>query len=120
MEEMGRLLMVLTATCVILYGCYLFTRIMAKRMQPGMGRKSGRMKVLDYVPLGTDKSLAIIQTGTRYLLVGITSDAITLLTELSPEDALLPPQEAAQAEGNGFSELLRQSVEKYRRKKDEE
>lgn len=120
MRETMSLVAALFATCAVLYGCYLFTRMTAKRLSPGGGRRSGRMKTLDYMPLGTDKSLAIVQIGERYFLIGVSSGEINLLTELSPEDVSLPQEEADAAARKGFSIELIRSMEKYRRKKEDE
>ena len=51
------------------------------------------------ISLGQDRHVAIMQVGGKYLLVGVTSGQISLLSEVSDED--LFPLEPDNAEGEG-------------------
>jgi len=44
------------------------------------------MQMLDRLPLGQDKAVAIVRAGKHYYLIGVASSQITLLAELSEED----------------------------------
>ncbi len=57
------------------------------------------MGLIDQITLGQDRHVAIMQVGGKYLLVGVTSGQISLLSEVSDED--LFPLEPDNAEGEG-------------------
>ncbi|RFZ80368.1 hypothetical protein DS742_03715 [Lacrimispora amygdalina] len=84
MNSVISLLSVLIMTILILYLSYLFTKSIGK----GMGLKRGGtyMQMLDRLPLGQDKSIAVVRAGSHYFLIGIASSQITILAELTEED----------------------------------
>lgn len=68
-------------TLVIMSGILYLTYVCSRRIGHS-GRLRGRthyMKMVDQLPVGQDRTLAIIQKGSTYLLLGITSSQITLL-----------------------------------------
>lgn len=68
---------------------YLFTRFLAGR-GGGMGGLSGGgegFKVLRRLPLGREQSAALVKAGERYFLLGVAPSGITLLAELTAEEA---------------------------------
>lgn len=107
------------AVVAILGGCYFFTRLLAKRLSPGYGGGTGRMKVLDCLVMGPNKSLSIVKIGGRFFLLGIAAEQISLLTELTEED-LETGVNDGDGTKEGFSEILRRQLGKYSGKKDDE
>lgn len=107
------------AMVVILCGCYFLTRLLAKRLVPGYGGGTGRMKVVECLALGPNKSLAIVTVGGRFFLLGIAAEQISLLTELTEADLEAGANDGAGAK-DGFSEILRRQLGKYSGKKDDE
>ena len=47
------------------------------------------MRLLDQLTMGADLRLVLVQVGTRYLLLGLSSNGITQLAELTAEEAAL-------------------------------
>ena len=88
--EIGTLFGMLTAVVVILLLAWLFTRYLAGRT-PGAMRfsrnRDGRLQLLERMPLGREQYLAVVRAGETYLLLGVTGSQITLLRELSAEEA---------------------------------
>jgi flagellar protein FliO/FliZ len=84
MNSVISLLSVLIITILILYLSYIFTKSIGKGM--GLKRGGDYMQMLDRLPLGQDKSIAVIRTGNHYFLIGIASSQITILAELTEED----------------------------------
>lgn len=88
--EIGTLLGMLTAVVVILLLAWLFTRYLAGRT-PGAMRfsrnRDGSLRLLERMPLGREQYLAVVRAGEKYLLLGVTGSQITLLRELSAEEA---------------------------------
>lgn len=94
-------------TLVIIVGILLLTYVCSRRIARS-GRLRGRtryMKMVDQLPLGQDKTLAIIQKGDTYLLLGITSSQITLL-ETSKELNQLEGGDETAAQVPDFKALL--------------
>lgn len=88
--EIGALLGMLAAVVAVLVLAWLFTRYLAGRT-PGMTRffqgRDGKLRLLERLPLGREQYLAVIQTGETYLLLGVTGSQISLLRELSAQEA---------------------------------
>ena len=88
--EIGTLLGMLAAVVVILLLAWLFTRYLAGRA-PGTMRfsrsREGQLELLERLPLGREQYLAAVRTGDTILLLGVTGSQITLLRELSAEEA---------------------------------
>ena len=88
------------------------------------GWKSGQIqKFIEIYPDGrpdwswTDRTIAIVQTGSQYLLLGITSSQVTLLKELNEED--LREFHTPSNQGRELTEYLdfRSVMEKMRKRK---
>ena len=52
----------------------------------GLKRGGNYMQMLDRLPLGQDKAIAVVRAGSHYFLIGIASSQITVLAELTEED----------------------------------
>ena len=84
--------------CVVLVIglAYWFTRYVAGRGLLG-GMAGGRgLAVLDQLSLGRDQRVILARAGERYLLLGATPAGITLLAELTAEEAAAwqaPPED---------------------------
>lgn len=116
LELMGVLLTIIA----ILVLAYLATRYMSKLKFGGFkmtGGGSGHMKILDQLSVGQDMRILLVQAGTRYLLLSAAASGISLLKELSDEEAALwlcEPEEQTVASANNpsfrdsFLETLKQ------------
>lgn len=92
----------------IFYLAYRVSRYLAGRgASPLPGMKGRHMRVLDRMMLSQDKMIVLVQIGTQYLVLGVSSGQISLLSELEPEQAQLWLEEPPQApKGQSFSEAL--------------
>ncbi len=71
------------------------------------------MQMLDRLPLGQDKAVAIVRAGSRYYMIGIASSQITLLAELSEEDIPKEALEVAPFPGAEGYESFKKILKKY-------
>ncbi|NMA55652.1 MAG: flagellar biosynthetic protein FliO [Firmicutes bacterium] len=81
-----KMLLGLVAVLILLF-------MLGKTLSGRFGLPSGSVRylsVIDSMPLGSGKGLAVIQVGNKQYLLGIGGDRIDLLTELSDSD-LAPP-----------------------------
>lgn len=117
MNSVISLVSVLILTALILYLSYVFTKGLGHRM--GLKRAGGCMEMLDRLPLGQDKAIAIVRTGNRYYLIGIASSQITLLAELPEETCKeLAPPSPDFGEGQGafpFRDMLKKYADRHKK-----
>lgn len=106
------LLGMLIAIVVVIGLAYWFTRyIVGKGRIPALGmmaRRDEKLSVLAQTQIGKDQRLAVVQAGERYLLVGVTAQNISLLSELTAEEAAywLPK---SKDEGDGQTPTFKQA-----------
>ncbi len=96
------------AVCVVLVIglAYWFTKFTAGRGTFGVFQGGRQMEVLDRLPLGRDQSVVLARVGERYLLLGAGTAGITLLAELTAEEAASWKPPAAEEDRPGFKEAF--------------
>ncbi|MBD5084753.1 MAG: flagellar biosynthetic protein FliO [Clostridiales bacterium] len=79
----------LVCVAVIIVLAYLFTKYAVGRGGGFLGAGGGtdRFKVLCRLSLGRDQAAVLVQAGEKYLLLGVAPSGITVLTELTQEEA---------------------------------
>ena len=83
-------LLTILSIVVILGMAYWATRFVAGNRtlsQLGWKRGSKQMEILAQLTMGKDQSLAVARVGKQYFLLGVTANQISLLSEISAEDA---------------------------------
>ena len=74
---------------IIIVACYYTTRFIGKRSQGGQGHTGGKnIKALETFRVTQNKYLQLIKCGDKYLLIGVTKDNISVLSEIDPESLL--------------------------------
>ena len=98
---------------VIIFLSYVCSKYMGK----GLVRASSSryMRMLDQMIVGQNRTLAVVQAGDRYLLLGVGPERIDMLLELSEEE-LIPIGGEDGEQTVDFGRLL----SRIGRKKDEE
>jgi len=113
---LASLLWMIVCVVLIIGLAYWFTKFTAGRGAFGSFQGGRRMEVLDRLSLGRDQHVILARVGERYLLLGTGTAGITLLAELTAEEAaswkpLQPP------EGNpGFKEAFAAIMKQKRRR----
>ena len=108
-SNIGSVLMALVVFVLILYLAYYATKKLGKRLTiKGVGNKN--IKILDSIPIGQNKSVMIIETAGKTLLVGITQNEISLITELD-RDKLDIPDKDDSAQPMEFSTAFKKVLE---------
>ena len=103
------LIWLLVCVLVVIVLAWLFTKYVAGRSGTlGMSVGSERFKVLSRLSLGREQSAVLVKAGEKYLLLGVTASQVTVLKELTAEEAeavyALPPDQPAPP---SFGEALR-------------
>ena len=89
MQSLLSLLWMLLCVVAIIVLAYLFTRHVVGRggLVRGMSGGNGQFKVLARLSLGKEQAAELIQAGERYFLLGVASSGVSLLADLSQEEA---------------------------------
>lgn len=110
------LLGMLVTVVLILLLAYWVTRFIGQRGLPGWARgvqDRGELQVLWQLSLGKGERLALVRLHERCLLLGVSGGGITLLTELSPEEAALwLKKQGEDPKVPSFLEILRDNLPK--------
>lgn len=98
---------------LIFIGAYWFTKFMGRHYKGGIVSSSERIKILEQATIGQDRMIAVVKLENVLLLVGVTSQQITLLKELSPED--FPNMDVSETGGDQqpFSFLLKDALKTW-------
>lgn len=107
-DAMASLLWVVFSVVLIIGLAYWFTRYVGRHGMPGGFQADKRMAVLAQLSLGRDQRLAAVQVAGRYFLLGITAGQITLLAELTEEEAAQWQVPRTPEGQTGFRDALRE------------
>ena len=80
---MGSVILTFIAAVFIIYLSYVVSKYVGRGMNKN--GNSHYMRVVDQLMVGQDRYVAVVQAGDKYLLIGVTSQQISLLRELDPE-----------------------------------
>ncbi len=108
------LLGMLLAVAGVLALAFLVTRWIGKHGAPSLSAGGGdeRFRVLRQLSLGQNERLALVRVGERCLLLGVSSGGVTLLCELTEEEAAswLPKDGAQEPAPPSFWEAVKKNL----------
>lgn len=83
---MWRVIVTFAVAALIIYLSYLAS----KYIGTGINKSSSSryMRLIDQITLGQDRHMAIVQIGGKYLLIGVTSGQVNVLSEIQDEELL--------------------------------
>ena len=93
----------------ILFVAYWATRMTGKRFSL-QGVQSKYIELLDQVALGPDRALLLVRVAGKVLLLGVSSQRVTYITELDPNEFSGPNE--TQQRSSPFSDSLKSAIEK--------
>ena len=105
----GNLFIVLLLFIFIIYLAYFATKKMGKRLSiKGVANKN--IKILESVSIGQNKSIVIIESAGKVLLIGVTQNEITLICELD-ENMIDKSEDDKNVGGMEFSKAFKTALE---------
>ena len=103
-------------TIVVVIGlAYWFTRYVVggKHLGSlGLLQKNQQLQLLAQTQVGKDQRLAVVRAGSRYFLLGLTPQNISLLAELTQEEAAVWLQEPGGPDSGPQAEGFQKAFEK--------
>ena len=111
MDNWAELLGMLLVTALVLAAAFYTTKFVARR--PQVGGKGRHMQILERLPLGKDKFLAIIEVGGQYMLVGVSGQTVNLVSILPDTfgESLADVRQQSPL-GNPFQAVMEQFLQK--------
>ena len=120
LDNILSMMWLLVCVVVIIVLAYLFTKYVAGRSGSFLGARSGtgQFKVLARLSLGREQSLVLVQAGERHLLLGVAPSGVSLVAELTGEEAQAlcarptPDQPAPPSFGEALRTVLKQKKQR--------
>ena len=91
---------------VILYLAYWFTRRISMGNLGGTMTSGGHMRLYDRLPLGQNKAVVVARVGLRWLVLGVSDDQITELSEEESRIWRQTKQVSSEAAVPKFSDII--------------
>lgn len=116
LSNIGTAISVLLGFALILYLAYFATKKLGGRLSfKGVGNKN--IKIIESISLGQNKAVMIIQSCGKTLLVGMTQNEISLISELDGEQLNLSESDTS-GQTMEFSKAFKKVLEEKFGKKD--
>ena len=95
---------------LIFVGAYWFTRFLAKRNRFKQLGSSKQIKVLEQMAVGPDRMLLVVKTAGKVMMLGVTSQQVTLIKEFEEGEFPERPMGDDDNQPSGFQDILRNSL----------
>ena len=103
-QNIIELLSLIVIFVIVLVVCYFTTRFVAGKQL--VQKKIGNFEVIETFPIAQNKYLQLIKMGTKYIVISVTKDSITYITELNEEDVCQVQKNSTIISGKNFKEVL--------------
>ena len=102
-QSLFELLGLILVFVIVLVVCYYTTRFVAGRQL--VQKKMGNFEVVETFAIAQNKYLQLIRMGNKYVVISVSKDTISYITELE-ENEVCQIQNNASVSGKSFKELL--------------
>ena len=102
LSYLGSFLYLFVVMAFIIGLCYFVLRMMGRVR--GRGGAAGNLHLIESILVGSQNMVQLVRTGDKFLVIGVTKEHITLLTELS--EAQVKELEPLPPIGASFSKVL--------------
>ncbi|MBN1211357.1 MAG: flagellar biosynthetic protein FliO [candidate division Zixibacteria bacterium] len=104
--------LVVVLVCIYL-GVYLLKKLMGRR-KIGSGRDN-LLQVLETTYVGPKKTVSLVRVADRSVLIGVTDNQISILTELNAEETSAITDATDENESEGFNRLLKTACDRVKK-----
>ena len=84
-STIGRSFIYLLVIIAIMAFAYYLTRFLGSKVR---GFSGGNLKIMEGVSVGQGSSVMLLKAGKRIILLGVTKERVTLLTEMNEADLI--------------------------------
>ncbi len=112
---MVKMISALAVVVICVYvGLYLLKRLTGKRS--GAALKNDVLEVLQTTHLGPRKTISLVKVGNRSVLVGVTEQQISTITELDSQETeeILAVEPAAEVKTDAFAGVLKNATSRIK------
>ncbi|MBO5176346.1 MAG: flagellar biosynthetic protein FliO [Lachnospiraceae bacterium] len=88
---------------IVLVVCYYTTKFVAGRQL--VQKKMGNFEVFETYAIAQNKYLQLVRMGNKYVVISVTKDSVTYITELAEEE-VCQIQKSTSGSGKSFKEVL--------------
>lgn len=103
-QNIIELLSLIIIFVIVLVVCYFTTKFVAGRQL--VQKRIGNFEVIETFPIAQNKYLQLIKMGTKYIVISVTKDNITYITELNQEEVCQMQKSSIGISGKNFKEVL--------------
>ena len=109
-----KMLSALVVVLVCIYaGIFLLRKFLNRRYNAAGGERI--LQVMETAYVGQKKTVSLVRVAQKSVLIGVTDNNISVLTELSEEEtAALAENTAADGEAEGFNRILKTTYERVK------
>ena len=116
-QNIIELLSLIIIFVIVLVVCYFTTKFVAGRQL--VQKRIGNFEVIETFPIAQNKYLQLIKMGTKYIVISVTKDNITYITELNQEEVCqMQKSSTGMSSGKNFKEVLSGFLKDSSEKKD--
>ncbi len=102
-QSLFELLGLILVFVIVLVVCYYTTKFVAGRQL--VQKQAGNFEVVETFAIAQNKYLQLIRMGNKYVVISVTKDNITVVTELE-ESEVCQIQKGTSMSGKSFKEVL--------------
>ena len=114
-QSIIELLSLIIIFVIVLIVCYFTTRFVAGRQL--IQKRIGNFEVIETFSIAQNKYLQLIKMGTKYIVISVTKDTITYITELNAEEVCQVQKNNTVTTGKNFKEVLSELLKNNPNKK---
>ena len=104
--------LVIVLACIYL-GVYLLKKLMGRRR--AASGKNNLLEVLETAYVGPKKTVSLVRVADRSVLIGVTDNQISILTELDAGETSAITAETFENESEGFNRLLKTACDRVKK-----
>ena len=115
-QNIIELLSLIVVFVIVLVVCYFTTKFVASRQL--VQKRIGNFEIIETFSIAQNKYLQLIKMGKKYIVISVTKDNITYITELNPEEVCQLQKNSMMKSGKSFKEVLSGFLKDNPNKKD--
>jgi len=77
-------------TVIVAALAYFVTKKIAGAARGGLSKKGGNITIVESIPVGGYAMVQLVKAGEKYIVIGITREKVTFLTEIDKDEIIEP------------------------------